>query len=272
MNITNNFTFVSRMVAMKVVILAGGLGSRLSEETVLKPKPMVEVGGMPIIWHIMKHYSQYGFKEFVVCTGYKGDLIKDYFRNYHLSQNDFTLTLSTGESKILKNNSEDWTITFIDSGKRAETGERLKTVRDYIGDEESFAFTYGDGVSDIQLDAQLKFHQDHKALVTMTGVSVPNRYGTIEYEGDKVSRFVEKPEESTNLINGGFFLLRNDIFDFMQPREKSWEADVLPRLAEQQQIKVFKHSGFWHAMDTVRDRDFLESQWLTGNPLWKSWD
>jgi glucose-1-phosphate cytidylyltransferase len=256
---------------MKVVILAGGLGSRLSEETILKPKPMVEIGGMPIIWHIMKHYSQYGFKDFVICTGYKGEVIKDFFLKYHLFQNDFSLKLSDGSFNIITNNTEDWNITFIDSGKVAETAERLKSVRNYIGSDESFAFTYGDGVSNIDFDSQFHFHQKHDSVVTMTGVSVPNRYGTIEYLDNKVKRFVEKPEETTNLINGGFFILRKTVFGLMQPDEKSWEAEVLPRLAEEQQISVFKHSGFWHAMDTVRDRDFLESQWASGNPPWKVW-
>jgi glucose-1-phosphate cytidylyltransferase len=256
---------------MKVVILAGGLGSRLSEETVLKPKPMVEVGGMPIIWHIMKHYSHFGYKDFVICTGYKGEIIKDFFLNYHLRQNDFRLNLRDGSLEVKTRNTEDWRITFIDSGKRAETAERLKSVKEHIGTDESFAFTYGDGVSNIDLNLQSSFHQSHNSIVTMTGVSVPNRYGTIQYVEDKVKRFVEKPEESINLINGGFFILRNSVFEFMRPNENSWEADVLPRLAEAQQINVFKHSGFWYAMDTVRDRDFLESQWVSGSPPWKMW-
>ena len=256
---------------MKVVILAGGLGSRLSEETVLKPKPMVEVGGMPVIWHIMKHYSHFGHKDFVICTGYKGEVIKDFFINYHLLQNDFSLDLSDSSLRIITKNTEDWKITFIDSGRHAETAERLKSVKECIGNDESFAFTYGDGVSNLDLDLQITFHNSHKSIVTMTGVSVPNRYGTIEYVDNKVKRFVEKPEESSNLINGGFFIVRNEIFNFMDSSEKSWEADVLPRLADEKQIEVFKHSGFWHAMDTVRDRDLLESHWKSGHPPWKSW-
>lgn len=256
---------------MKVVILAGGLGSRLSEETLLKPKPMVEVGGMPIIWHIMKHYSQYGYKDFVICTGYKGEVIKDFFLNYHVFQNNIRLNLSDGSFQITSNNTEDWTITFIESGRYADTAERLMSVKDCVGKDENFAFTYGDGVSNLDLDLQFSFHKSHESIVTMTGVSVPNRYGTIQYVDNRVNRFVEKPEEPTNLINGGFFIIRNSIFDFMRPSEKSWEAEVLPRLAEENQIHVFKHSGFWQAMDTVRDRELLESHWKSGNPPWKTW-
>jgi glucose-1-phosphate cytidylyltransferase len=257
---------------MKIVILAGGLGSRLSEETVVKPKPMVEIGGFPIIWHIMKHYSHYGFSDFAICTGYKGEVIKDFFLNYRYYRNDFNLSLATGETKFLTSKSEDWKITFIDSGIGTQTADRLKSVREYLGDEESFGFTYGDGVSNINLTELESFHKSINLMVTMSGVVIPNRYGTFAHSSHIVESFSEKPSDPNSLINGGFFFVKKEIFEFMGEADNNWESDVLPKLAHVRQLGVFQHDGFWHSMDTVRDRNNLESLWASGVAPWKVWN
>lgn len=256
---------------MKIVILAGGLGSRLSEETVVKPKPMVEIGGLPIIWHIMKYYSHFGFNNFAICTGYKGEVLKNFFLNYKYYRDDFEFSLSKDEPRFLTRKTEDWKITFIDSGVGAQTGERLMSVRNFIGEDENFGFTYGDGLSDIDLSKLASFHSSINLMVTMSGVLIPNRYGTFEFDTHIVKSFAEKPRDANSLINGGFFFIKREIFDFMTDADQNWERDVLPKLANIKQLGVFRHDGFWQSMDTVRDRNHLESLWSSNSAPWKIW-
>ena len=257
---------------MKVVILAGGLGTRISEETHLKPKPMIEIGGKPILWHIMKIYSFYGFNEFIICCGYKGYLIKEYFANYSLHMSDVTLDLENNDLQIHQKNVEPWKVTLINTGEDSQTGGRLKAVYDYIKDEDSFCFTYGDGVSNINIKNLIRFHESHQRLATVTAVKPVPRYGSLEIELNQVKRFTEKPSSEGGLINGGFFVLSPKVNKFIEDMFTSWEEDVLPKLAEINQLMAYEHKGFWRPMDTLRDKKQLEEFWEKGNPPWKVWN
>ncbi len=256
---------------MKVVILAGGLGTRISEETHLKPKPMIEIGGKPILWHIMKIYSFFGFKEFIICCGYKGYLIKEYFANYSLHMSDVTLDMENNSIEIHQKNVEPWKVTLINTGEDSQTGGRLKLVYDYVKDEESFCFTYGDGLSNINIDKLVRFHNSHNKLATVTAVHPVPRYGSLELKANIVKSFAEKPNSEGGLINGGFFVLRPKVISFIEDIYTSWEESVLPKLVEIDQLMAYEHQGFWRPMDTLRDKKQLEDLWVKGNPPWKLW-
>lgn len=255
---------------VKAVILAGGLGTRLGEETSVRPKPMVEVGGMPVIWHIMKIYSQHGVRDFVICLGYKGYVIKEYFHNYFLHTVDVTIDIGKNELEIHQNWSEPWRITLVETGSDTMTGGRLKRVSPYIADEDFFCFTYGDGVANIDISAQLDFHRSHGRKATITAVSPPGRFGALEFEGDLVRSFKEKPAGDGGLINGGFFVLSPSVIDLIDGPETIWEREPLERLATAGELVAFRHEGFWQPMDTLRDKLYLEKLWQEGAP-WKSW-
>ena len=256
---------------MKAVILAGGFGTRISEETHLRPKPMVEIGGMPIIWHIMKHYSQHGINEFVICVGYKGYLIKEFFSNYALHSSDVTLDLATGKANIHTNNSEPWTVTLVDTGEDSQTGRRLQKVTEYVRGED-FCFTYGDGVSNVDITKLIDSHKKSDNSVTMTAIRPPSRYGAIKLEGSKVAQFSEKPKSGEDFINGGFFVVSEPALNYLTSENQSWEADILPKVAASGELGAFKHEGFWQSMDTLRDRNLLEELWRQPNPPWKTWN
>ncbi len=255
---------------MKAVILAGGLGTRISEETHLKPKPMIEIGGMPILWHIMKGYSSHGVNDFIICCGYKGFLIKEYFSNYFLHMSDVTIDLQANDIEIHENYSEPWKITLVDTGPDTMTGGRLKRVKHFLKDEDAFCFTYGDGISDINIKSLIDFHSSHNKLATITGVVPPGRYGAIVGDGDAVKSFEEKPQGDGAIINGGFFVLSPSVIDLIDGDETSWELEPLLKLVEDENLMVYKHDGFWQPMDTLRDKNYLEELWAT-NPPWKSW-
>ncbi|MCX7738951.1 MAG: glucose-1-phosphate cytidylyltransferase [Hydrogenothermaceae bacterium] len=255
---------------MKVVILAGGFGTRLSEETDIKPKPMVEIGGKPIIWHIMKIYSYYGFNEFLICLGYKGYLIKEYFANYFLHMSDITINLRSNKMEIHDIKSEPWIVTLVDTGLNTMTGGRIKRVKDYIGNE-TFMLTYGDGVGDINIVKLLEFHKSHGKYATLTAVQPSGRFGALDLEGDFVKNFQEKPRGDGSWVNGGFFVLEPEIFDYIDGDETIWERDPLEKLAIDGQLVAYKHTGFWKPMDTLRDKRELENLWNSGNAPWKIW-
>jgi glucose-1-phosphate cytidylyltransferase len=257
--------------SMKVVILAGGFGTRLSEETQLRPKPLVEIGQMPIIWHIMKHYSTFGFNDFVICAGYKGYLLKEFFANYSLHRSNMTFNLK-GNGILVENDSiEPWQVQIVDTGLDSNTGERLRRIKQYLDPDEDFFFTYGDGLSDVNIDQVLQFHQEHQQLVTMTVVNPLSRYGAVEMDGNIVSVFQEKPQNTDSFVNGGFFVVNGQVFKHIEKENSSWENDVLPVLVKSKQVYAFKHLGFWHSMDTLRDKNSLEGMWSTGSPAWKTW-
>jgi glucose-1-phosphate cytidylyltransferase len=257
---------------MKVVILAGGLGTRLSEETEIRPKPMVEIGGKPIIWHIMKTYSTQGFNEFIVCLGYKGFLIKEYFANYFLHLSDVTIELSTGNIKVHDCKSEDIKITLIDTGIQTQTGGRIKRIGKYIGDE-SFMLTYGDGLADINIVDLLNFHRKNKKLATVTTVSPPGRFGALVLgKNNEVTKFEEKPLGDGGWINGGFFVLEPEVLNYIADDNTFWEREPMSNLAKNGQLSAFKHTGFWKPMDTLRDKTELENLWNSGKAPWKIWD
>ncbi len=255
---------------MKAVILAGGFGSRLSEETHLKPKPMVEIGGFPILWHILKIYSFYGIDEFIICCGYKGYFIKEYFANYFLHNSDATINLNSNEIEILRKKSEPWKVTLIDTGQKTLTGGRLARVREYLNNE-TFCFTYGDGVGDINIKELISSHKVNKCMATITAVQPPGRYGALKIEKDRVISFQEKPRGDNNWVNGGFFILSPDVFEFIDGDDCIWEDKPLKKLASKRQLNVFKHEGFWQPMDTLRDKNTLENLWKNGNAPWKVW-
>lgn len=255
---------------MKAVILAGGMGTRISEETASKPKPMVEVGGRPLLWHIMKMYSMHGVNDFVVCLGYKGYLIKEYFANYFLHMSDVTFDMSSNRMEVHQASAEPWRVTLVDTGESTMTGGRVKRVRRYLGDE-NFCLTYGDGVSDVNIRALIEFHGKHGKLATLTAVQPPGRFGALQTEGDCVLSFQEKPQGDGGWINGGFFVLSPKVIDYVEGDETVWEREPLQSLAADGQMRAFKHSGFWQAMDTLRDRQHLEQLWSSGNPPWKVW-
>lgn len=255
---------------MKAIILAGGLGTRLSEETVTRPKPMLEIGGRPILWHIMQIFAAYGVKDFVICLGYKGYIIKEFFMNYRLHLSDVTIDIGKGEINFHRSNAEDWRISLIETGSETMTGGRLKRVRDYVGDEDFF-MTYGDGVSDINLANLLTFHKEHGRLATLTAVVPPGRFGALELDGRWVRRFREKPAGDGATINGGFFVLSPRVLDMIEGDSTVWENEPLERLAREEQLAAFQHPGFWQAMDTLRDKNYLESLWSSGKAPWKCW-
>ena len=255
---------------MKVVILAGGLGTRLAEETVIKPKPMVEIGGRPILWHIMKIYSSYGFNEFVICTGYKGYVIKEFFANYYLHTTDVTFDISKGELEIHNNKTEPWKVTLIDTGEETMTGGRLKRISQFVGGQD-FCMTYGDGVSNVNIAKLVDFHRAHGKLCTVTATRPPGRFGALGLEGESVTHFQEKPLGDGGYINGGFFVVSPKCFDYIDGDSTVWEQEPMKRLAEDGQIKAFLHDDFWLPMDTVRDRRQLEGLWQTGKAPWKVW-
>ena len=255
---------------MKVVILAGGLGTRLAEETVIKPKPMVEIGGRPILWHIMKIYSSYGFNEFVICTGYKGYVIKEFFANYYLHTTDVTFDISKGELEIHNNKTEPWKVTLIDTGEETMTGGRLKRIAQFV-DGQDFCMTYGDGVSNVNIAKLVDFHRAHGKLCTVTATRPPGRFGALGLEGESVTHFQEKPLGDGGYINGGFFVVSPKCFEYIEGDSTIWEQEPMKRLAEDGQMKAFLHDDFWLPMDTVRDRRQLEGLWQTGKAPWKVW-
>jgi glucose-1-phosphate cytidylyltransferase len=252
------------------VLLAGGLGTRLSEETVVRPKPMVEIGGRPILWHIMKIYSSYGINDFIICLGYRGYLIKEYFANYALHMSDVTFDMRAGEMTVDRNDAEAWRVTLVDTGENSMTGGRIKRVLDRVeGDD--FCLTYGDGVSDVDIGATIEFHKSHGKLATVTGVRPPRRFGQMDIVGDSVRSFQEKPEGAGNYINGGFFVLSRKVGGFIDGDETIWEREPLEKLSAIGELNAFRHDGFWHPMDTLRDRIELEELWSTGEAPWKVW-
>ncbi len=253
---------------MKAVILAGGLGSRLSEETSLRPKPMVEVGGKPILWHIMRRYSRFGVNDFIVCLGYKGYVIKEYFANYFLHTADVTIDLSKNEIEVHRAAAEPWRVTLVETGESTMTGGRLARVIDRVSDEHAFFFTYGDGIADIDIQASLEHHRASGRLATMTAVQPPGRFGALELDGDRVLRFAEKPQGDGAWINGGFFVLSPEVKTYLQDDATVWEEGPLEGLARDGQLGVYRHSGFWQPMDTLRDRTQLEQLWSTGQAPW----
>ena len=255
---------------MKAVILAGGLGTRLSEETALRPKPMIEVGGKPLLWHVMKIYASHGVTDFVVCLGYKGYLIKEYFCNYYLHMSDVTIDLRTNSLEIHQNSAEPWTVSLVDTGQDTMTGGRLKRVRSYLGDDD-FCFTYGDGVGDIDIGKLVAFHRAHGGLATLTGTQPPGRFGALVFEGDRVSSFQEKPEGDGGWINGGFFVLSPRVIDYIDGDGTTWEREPIERLARDGQLHAYRHRGFWQPMDTLRDKNHLEQLWSGGSAPWKTW-
>jgi len=256
---------------MKVVILAGGLGTRISEETHLKPKPMIEIGGKPILWHIMKHYATHGVDEFVICCGYKGYFIKEYFANYFLHMSDVTFDMKNNAMEVHNRKAEHWKVTLIDTGDDTLTGGRLGRVRAYVKDEPEFFFTYGDGVADIDITAQLAFHRAHGKWATVTAVQPPGRYGALVIDGKQVRGFTEKPRGDGGFINGGFFVLSPKCLDLIESDQTSWETTPLTTLAEKRQLMAYEHRGFWQPMDTLRDKNMLEQLWASGDAPWKSW-
>jgi len=256
---------------MKAVILAGGLGTRISEETHLKPKPMIEIGGKPILWHIMKIYSAHGVNDFIICCGYKGYVIKEYFANYFLHMSDVTLDMASNQMEVHQRKAEHWRVTMVDTGDETMTGGRLKRVRDYVRDEEAFCFTYGDGVSDIDITRELAFHKQHGRWATVTAVQPPGRYGALQMDGERVAGFTEKPRGDGGLINGGFFILSPRCIDLIAGDATSWEADPLSQLAAKGELMAFRHEGFWQPMDTLREKNMLEDLWAGGKAPWKVW-
>lgn len=255
---------------MKVAILAGGLGTRLSEETTIKPKPMVEVGGKPMLWHIMSIYAAYGFKEFVIALGYKGEIIKDYFINYHYNARSLTVKLRTGEIVTHDKDGEDWTIHLLDTGAETQTGGRIKRIANFIGDE-AFMLTYGDGVCDVSIPHLLDFHRSHGKMATLTAVRPPARFGQMLFEEDRVKQFEEKPQIGEGWINGGFFVLEPQIVNYIDGDQTIWEREPLERLSAEGQLLAYRHANFWQCMDTLRDVNQLDRMWQEGRAPWKIW-
>ncbi len=256
---------------MKVVILTGGLGTRLAEETSVRPKPMIEIGGRPILWHIMKIYSAHGFNEFVLCLGYKGYFIKEFFSNYFLHMSDVTFDMRSGAMEVHREHAEPWRVTLVDTGDETQTGGRLKRVLEYVANDEVFAFTYGDGVADIDLGAELAFHRAHGKMATVAAVRPAMRFGAMTLDNDKVTAFAEKPVAESGWISGGFFLLSPKVGELIEGDETIWERAPMVRLAQSDELRAYVHDGFWRPMDTLRDKMFLEEQWDSGQAKWKIW-
>ncbi len=255
---------------MKAVILAGGFGTRISEETQLKPKPLIEIGGMPLLWHIMKIYSSHGINDFIICCGYRGYLIKEYFANYSLHMSDVTIDIQKNEIKVHKKSAEPWKITLIDTGLNTMTGGRLKRIKEYLSDE-SFCFTYGDGLSDVNITELIKFHKKNKTLATVTAVQPPGRFGILNMKDTKIVDFKEKPAGDHNWINGGYFVLEPSVIDYIDDDTTVWEQEPLEKLAKEGQISAYQHTNFWQPLDTLREKNILEELWGSGNAPWKSW-
>ncbi len=256
---------------MKAVILAGGLGTRISEETSVKPKPMVEIGGKPVLWHIMKIYSAHGINDFVICLGYKGYMIKEYFANYYLHTSDVTFDMSENRMEVHKTETEPWCVTLVDTGDDTMTGGRLKRVSRFL-DDEPFCFTYGDGLSDVNIGELVKFHDKSRCLATLTAIHPPGRFGALDLEQQKITRFQEKPDGDGGRINGGFFVLSPKVIDYIDGDATIWEGAPMENLAKDGELSAFLHDGFWQPMDTLRDRISLENQWNAGNARWKVWE
>ena len=256
---------------MKAVILAGGLGTRISEETHLKPKPMIDIGGKPILWHILKMYSAHGVNEFVICCGYKGYIIKEYFANYFLHMSDVTFDMANNRMEVHHKHAEPWRVTLVDTGEDTMTGGRLKRVADYLKNEEAFCFTYGDGVANVDIAASIAFHKAHGKLATVTAVLPPGRFGSLARDGDTVRGFIEKPRGDGGWINGGFFVLSPKVIDTIAGDSTSWELEPMARLAADDQLRAFEHTGFWQPMDTLREMNLLEELWSTGKAPWQMW-
>lgn len=256
---------------MKAVILAGGLGSRISEETTVKPKPMIEIGGKPILWHIMKIYSHYGINEFIICCGYKGYVIKEYFANYFLHMSDVTFDMSDNRMEVHQNHAEPWKVTLVDTGEHSMTGGRLRRVREYLKGEDLFCFTYGDGVADIDIHALIEFHKSQGVDATLTATYPPGRFGALDIQSHKVRSFREKPKGDGGMVNGGFFVLSPKVIDLIDGDATTWEREPLEKLAASGQLAAFPHEGFWQPMDTLRDKMQLEELWQSGNAPWKMW-
>jgi glucose-1-phosphate cytidylyltransferase len=255
---------------MKAVLLAGGLGTRISEETNLKPKPMVEIGGKPILWHIMKLYSAHGINEFIICCGYKGYVIKEYFANYFLHMSDVTFDMQNNKMEVHQRKAEPWKVTLVDTGEQTMTGGRLKRVREYVGDEE-FCFTYGDGVGNVDITALVAFHRQQNKLATVTATQQPGRFGALDLDGKTITGFTEKPHGDGSWINGGFFVLSPRVIDTIEGDHTTWEREPMERLAAEGQINAYFHKGFWQPMDTLRDKNYLEELWISGKAPWKVW-
>ncbi len=255
---------------MKVVLLAGGLGTRISEESHLRPKPMIEIGGKPILWHIMKTYSHYGLNDFIICCGYKGYVIKEYFANYFMHLSDVTFDLKNNKMKVHNSTSEPWNVTLVDTGENTMTGGRLKRVKEYIGNE-PFCLTYGDGVADIDISKLVAFHKEHGRMATLTATQPPGRFGALSIDGTKINSFKEKPVGDGNWINGGFFVLDSKVLDLIDNDETVWEKKPLEKLAESDNLQAFFHDGFWQPMDTLRDKTHLEELWSKQQAPWKVW-
>jgi glucose-1-phosphate cytidylyltransferase len=256
---------------MKAVILAGGLGTRISEETSSRPKPMIEIGGKPILWHIMKTYSHHGINDFVICCGYKGYVIKEYFANYFLHMSDVTFDMSNNSMKVHQRSAEPWCVTLVDTGEDTMTGGRVKRVANYIKDEELFCLTYGDGVSDVNITELIAFHKSQNAKATLTATIPPGRFGALNLRENKVTTFLEKPKGDGGMINGGFFVLSPKVIDYITGDQTIWEREPLERLAQEGDLVAFPHNGFWQPMDTLRDKLSLEDLWQSGNAPWKVW-
>ena len=256
---------------MKAVILAGGLGTRISEETHLKPKPMIEVGGKPILWHIMKIYSHYGVNDFIICCGYKGYVVKEYFANYFLHMSDVTFDMRDNSMQVHQKSAEPWRVTLIDTGEDTMTGGRLKRVSSYLKDEELFCLTYGDGIGDINIGELVRFHRDSLVKATLTATYPPGRFGALDLNGDRVRSFKEKPKGDGGMISGGFFVLSPSVIDLIDGDETIWERQPLEILAERGELKAYLHTGFWQPMDTLRDKNYLEELWESGKAPWKIW-
>jgi len=257
---------------MKAVILAGGLGTRLSEETSIRPKPMVEIGGKPILWHIMKIYSSHGINDFIICCGYKGYLIKEYFANYFLHMSDVTFNMRDNTMMVHDKRAEPWNVTLIDTGENSMTGGRLRRVAEYVKDEESFCFTYGDGVSDIDIGATIAFHKKHGKAATLTATFPPGRFGALDIRQGQVMSFKEKPKGDGAMINGGFFVLKPEVLSYLADDSTIWEQEPLMKLASEGQLMAYEHAGFWQPMDTLRDKVLLEELWDNGKAPWKTWE
>lgn len=256
---------------MKAVILAGGLGTRIAEETHLRPKPMIEIGGKPILWHIMKMYSAYGIQDFVICCGYKGYVIKEYFANYFLHTSDVTFDMAHNRMEVHQRHAEPWRVTLVDTGEHTMTGGRLRRVAPYLQGEDSFCFTYGDGLSDVNIAQLVDFHHRHGKLATVTAVLPPGRFGALMREGDTVRGFAEKPLGDSGWVNGGFFVLSPQVLSWIADDATSWEQEPMNQLAHSGQLQAFEHTGFWQPMDTLREKNLLETLWLSGQAPWKSW-
>ena len=255
---------------MRAVILAGGLGTRLAEETSVRPKPMVEIGGKPVLWHLMKLYSHHGVNDFVICLGYRGYVIKEYFANYFLHTSDVTFDLAENRMEVRHRHCEPWRVTLVDTGEHTQTGGRLRRVREYVGDD-TFCFTYGDGLSDVDVGALIRFHREQRRLATVTAVQPPGRFGALDIAGARIMRFEEKPQGDGAWVNGGFFVLEPDAVDYVSDDATVWEREPVERLARDAQLSAYTHRGFWQPMDTLRDRTLLEGLWQSGRAPWKVW-